>query len=109
MQVCQAISTPSTIIRSVGITRRRSILRVSSDGSNPSARSFGKSKGTSVSSLYLETPETKEEKFQKAINLLGGIYDDIVEIREDLNILNDRLHKNLVVLDHVGRNLLDSP
>jgi hypothetical protein len=46
------------------------------------------------------------ERLDAAHNLLAGVYDDMNDIRSEIYALNDRLLKNLMVLDHVGGKLL---
>jgi hypothetical protein len=47
-----------------------------------------------------------EERLEAARGLLEGVYDDMNDIRSEMYALNDRLLKNLVVLDHVAAKLL---
>jgi hypothetical protein len=60
----------------------------------------------SANPQQFNTPASMEERLEATRSLLAGVYDDLNEIRSEMYALNDRLLRNLVVLDHIGTNLL---
>jgi hypothetical protein len=106
-----------------GIRNRRSIARVArrraierqrtedaqvehNESLTRNTRLSGMSIVISANPQQFNTPASMEERLEATRSLLAGVYDDLNEIRSEMYALNDRLLRNLVVLDHIGTNLL---
>jgi hypothetical protein len=54
---------------------------------------------------YSQVPSELEERLDEAMSVIDGLVSDLVEIRLQLNALNDRLHTTMLTLKHVHQKI----